>query len=164
MLFDAQLLHGLIPEVAALSRVRHVKNETGQEESVYEHVLAVMRHYPEELPFDWYGVMACLFHDVGKLYVSEYVDGRWVFYQHQRVGAKVTRKILHRLRFPPEEMDLICHLVRHNQHFSVMLTDKGIRRFKALDEYPRLIEMSRADIKAREGNYNAFNQIGRAHV
>jgi poly(A) polymerase len=157
MLFDAQLLHGLIPEVAALSRVRHVKNESGREESVYEHTLAVMRHYPEELPFDWYGVMACLFHDVGKLFVAEFVDGRWVFYQHYRVGAKVTRKILHRLRFPPEEMDLICHLVRHNRHFSVMLTDKGIRRFRALDEYPRLIEMSRADIKAREGNYNAFN-------
>jgi len=38
-----------------------------------------------------------------------------------------------------------------------MLTDKGIRRFKALDEYPRLIEMARADIKARDGNYTHFN-------
>ncbi len=38
-----------------------------------------------------------------------------------------------------------------------MLTDRGIRRFKALDEYPRLIEMSRADIKARNGSYTYFN-------
>ena len=38
-----------------------------------------------------------------------------------------------------------------------MLTDKGIRRFKALDDYPRLIEMARADIKARNGAYKEFN-------
>ena len=38
-----------------------------------------------------------------------------------------------------------------------MLTDRGIRRFKALDEYPRIIEMARADVKARGGNYTAFN-------
>jgi poly(A) polymerase len=40
-------------------------------------------------------------------------------------------------------------------HF--MLTDKGIRKFKALDEYPRLIEMVRADLKARGGSYREFN-------
>ena len=38
-----------------------------------------------------------------------------------------------------------------------MLTDRGIRRFKALDEYPRLMEMTRADIKARDGSYTYFN-------
>ena len=41
--------------------------------------------------------------------------------------------------------------------FQFMMTDKGIRRFKAQDEYPRLIEMSRANLKAREDNYTAFN-------
>lgn len=38
-----------------------------------------------------------------------------------------------------------------------MLTDKGIRKFKALDEYPRLIAMAKADIKAREDKYTSFN-------
>ena len=41
--------------------------------------------------------------------------------------------------------------------FHFMLTDRGIRRFKALDEYPRLIAMSRADIQARDGSYTYFN-------
>jgi poly(A) polymerase len=40
-------------------------------------------------------------------------------------------------------------------HF--MLTDKGIRRLKALDEYPRIMEMVRADIKARNGSWREFN-------
>jgi poly(A) polymerase len=40
-------------------------------------------------------------------------------------------------------------------HF--MLTDKGIRRLRSLDEYPRIMEMVRADIKARDGSWREFN-------
>jgi len=156
LLYESMILHGLIPELAAMARIRQQKNET-EEETVFDHTLDVMAHYPQELPYDWYGALACLFHDVGKLHTAEFFDGRWTFYQHHRVGAKVTRKILSRLHFPPEETDLVCFLVRHHMRFHFMLTDRGIRRFKALDEYPRLIEMVRADIKARGGSYKEFN-------
>lgn len=165
-LFDTMLLHGLVPELAGLSRVNQIKNDTGVEETVFDHTLEVMRHYPEELPYDWYGTLACLFHDVGKLFTAEYFDGKWHFHQHHRVGAQVTRKILNRLRMPPCDVDLICHLVRHHMRFHYMLTDKGIRRFKALDEYPRLIELARADTKARGQHFTDFNHnlkmLGRA--
>ncbi len=157
LLFDTMLLHGLVPELAGLSRVMQIKNETGTEETVFDHTLQVMRHYPEELPFDWFGTLACLFHDVGKLFTAEYFDGKWHFHQHHRIGAQITRKILNRLRMPPGDVDLTCHLVRHHMRFHHMLTDKGIRRFKALDEYPRLIEMARADTKARERHFTDFN-------
>ena len=60
------------------------------------------------------------------------------------------RKILRRLHFLSEDIDLICHLVRYHMRFYCMMTDRGIRRFKSLLEYPRLIEMSRADLAARE--------------
>ncbi len=158
LLFDTMILHGLIPEIAALSRITQIKNsETRESENVFEHTLDVMKHYPEELPYDWFGVVACLFHDVGKLFTAEEVEGEWQFLQHHRVGAKVTRKILTRLNFPQEDVDLICELVRDHMRFHFMLTDKGIKRFKALDEYPRLIEMVRADIKARGTQYREFN-------
>jgi len=155
LLFDTMILHGLVPELAALSRIFETNDE--DRTSVWQHTVAVMRHYPEELPYDWYGTLACLFHDCGKLYTGERVGERITFYQHHRVGAKVARKILKRLRFNTDEVDLICHLVRHHMHFHFMLTDKGIRRFKALDEYPRLIEIARANIKARDGAYTEFN-------
>ena len=156
LLYEAMILHGLMPEIAALARIKQKKNET-EEESVFDHTLAVMRHYPEELPYDWYGTLSCLFHDVGKLHTAEIVEGRWHFHQHHRVGAKVTRKLLTGLHMDHDEIDLVCHLVRHHMRFHFMLTDKGIRRFKSLDEYPRLIEHARADIKARGGNYKEFN-------
>ncbi|MGN0009210.1 MAG: HD domain-containing protein [Desulfovibrionaceae bacterium] len=158
LLFDAHILQGLIPEVAALACVTQRRDDDGPEETVFEHTLACMRHYPEgSFHHDWLGTMAMLFHDVGKLYTGEYFDGRWTFYQHHRVGAKVTRKILRRLHFLPEDIDLLCHLVRHHMRFQFMLTDRGIRRFKALDEYPRLIEMTRANIAAHGASPTYYN-------
>jgi poly(A) polymerase len=157
LLLECQILHGLIPEIAALARVKQIKNPEEGEETVFEHTIQVMRHYPEVLPYDWYGTLACMFHDVGKLYTAEYSDGQWSFLQHHRVGAKVTRKILTRLHFPPEDIDLICTLVRDHMRPHFMLTDKGMRRLKAIDEYPRILEMVRADIKARNGSYREFN-------
>jgi len=156
LLYESMVLHRLLPEVAALARIKQKKNET-EEESVFEHTLTVMRHYPEELPYDWYGTLACLFHDVGKLHTAEIVEGHWHFHQHHRVGARVAMKLLSSLRLDHNEVDLVCYLVRHHMRFHFMLTDKGIRRFKSLDEYPRLIELARADIKARGGNYKEFN-------
>ena len=158
LLFDAQILHGLMPEVAALACVTQERNDEGEIENVFDHTIKCMQLYPEEgLSMDWYGVLATMFHDVGKLYTAEQTNGKWTFYQHHRVGAGVTRKILRRLHFSPEDIDLICHLVRHHMMFHFMLTDRGIRRFKALSETERLIAICRADIKARGESYTYFN-------
>lgn len=158
-LFNVHILQGLIPEVAALSCLRHVRNKKSPEtEDLFTHTLSCMKFYPEGgFHYDWLGTMAMLFHDVGKLYTAEYIDGEWTFYQHHRVGALVTRKILRRLHFAPEDIDTIAHLVRYHMRFYSMMTDRGIRRFMALDNYPRLIEMSRADIEARDDVYTSFN-------
>ncbi len=158
LMYDAQILHGVVPEVASLSCIKHIKNDDGEEETVFEHTIKCMKHYPEEaFHHDWFGTLAMFFHDVGRLYAAQYYNGEWTFYQHHRLGAKITRKILRRLHFIAEDIDLICHLVRYHIRFHFMLTDRGIRRFKAIDEYPRLIEMSRADIKARGRSYTYFN-------
>ena len=151
-LFDCHILHGLIPEVAALACIKQRKNKKSEEfQDLFTHTLECIRHYPEgEFHYDWLGTMAMLFHDVGKLYTAEYIEGDYTYYQHHRVGALVTRKILRRLHFLSEDIDLICHLVRYHMRFYCMMTDRGIRRFKSLLEYPRLIEMSRADLAARE--------------
>ncbi len=160
LLFQTMILHKIIPELSCLSRIMQPKNpkkpEEGQE-SAWTRTLNTMRFYPEELPYDWFGTFACLFHNVGKFYAAEYFNNDVTFIQHQQVGAKITRKIAHRLQFEEEKVDLLCHLVRHHMRFRYMLNDKGIRRFKALNDYPRLIEMARADIKARNGNFTEFN-------
>ncbi len=158
LLYDAHILQGLIPEITALACMHQQRNDDGDLETVFEHTINCMKYYPEEgFHYDWLGTFAMLFHDVGKLYTAEYFDDAWTFYQHHRVGAKITRQILRRLHFDVEDVTLICHLVRFHMRFHFMLTDRGIRRFKSLDEYPRLIAMTRADLRARDGSFTYFN-------
>lgn len=169
LLFDAHLLQGLMPEVAALYSVVQQNDKGVINGNVFDHTLKCMALYPEQgLHYDWLGVMAMLFHDVGKLFTAEYFDGRWTYYQHHCVGAKVARKILRRLHFDQEDIDLICHLVNHHMHFHFMMTDRGIRRFKALGETDRLIAMARADLQARDDSFTSFNHnikyLGRAET
>ncbi|MDD6088996.1 MAG: HDIG domain-containing protein [Desulfovibrionaceae bacterium] len=160
LLFDSHILHGLIPELASLACVVHERDDTDTHtvENVFDHTIQVMRLYPtDDLSMDWYGTFAAMFHDIGKLYTAEYTNGQWTFYQHHRVGAGVTRKILRSLHFAPEDIDLICDLVRHHMMFQFMLTDRGIRRFCELKEQKRLIALCRANIEAEDGNYTSFN-------
>lgn len=169
LLHDAHILQGLVPEVAALSRVAQQNDKGENNGNVFEHTLECMRLYPAEgFHYDWLGVMAMLFHDVGKLFTAEYFNGRWTYYQHHRVGAQVTRKILRRLHFAQEDADLICHLVNHHMRFHFMMTDRGIRRFRATGENQRLIAMARADLLARDDSFTSFNHnlkyLGRAEM
>lgn len=158
LLYDAHILQGLIPEVASLVCVVQQNDKGEINGNVFEHTLKGMRLYPETgMHYDWLGTMAMLFHDVGKLYTAEYYNGRWTYYQHHRVGAKVTRKILRRLHFDLDDADLICHLVNQHMRFHFMMTDRGIRRFKALGETARLIAMARADLLARDDSFTSFN-------
>lgn len=169
LLYDAHILQGLIPEVASLVCVVQQNDKGVINGNVFEHTLKCMKLYPEEgLHYDWLGTMAMLFHDVGKLFTAEFFDGRWTYYQHHRIGAKVTRKILRRLHFDLADTELICHLVSQHMRFHFMMTDRGIRRFKALGETDRLIAMARADLLARDDSFTSFNHnlkyLGRAET
>ncbi len=158
-MYELHLLQGLIPELSALSCIKERRNKRSNEmQDVLTHTINCVRIYPEgNFHYDWLGTVAMLFHDIGKAYTAEYIDGEWTFYQHHKVGAAVTRKILRRMNFPVEDIDLICHLVRSHMYFYFMMTDRGIRRFKAMDEYPRLIEMAKADMLARDETTTSFN-------
>ena len=157
LLKDSQIMHGLIPEIAALDLLPD-PSDKNPKATALDFTIESMREYAEgDFLHDWHGVLAMLFHKVGKPYTAEYYDGGWTFFQHHRAGAKVTRKVLRRLHMDPRDMDLICHLVRHHMHFHFMMTDKGLRRFLALEETPRLMQMAKADILASGDTYTAFN-------
>ncbi|SHN56560.1 HD domain-containing protein [Desulfovibrio litoralis] len=159
LLFDAHILHGIIPEVSALSRVMQTRNDSSDAtENVFDHTIACMKHYPQgEWEDDWLGTFAVFFHDVGKLYTADYFRGLWTFYQHHTVGAQIVRSILKRLNIPADESAAICHLVKHHIAFSFTLTDRGLRKFNQIDDNKRIMAMYQADIKSRDGSYTAYN-------
>ncbi len=159
LLNESFMLHSILPEVAALQAVKQNKNKNDHSEiSVFDYTIDCMRYYPEEcLHYDWIGAVALLFHAVGKLYTADNYNNRWTFYQYHRVGAQKARSILRRLHMDSDEIDLVCNLIRDHIRFQSMLTDRGIRRFEALPETQRLIEMTRAHIKATDSSYTNFN-------
>lgn len=159
LLSDSFILHNMLPEIAALHLIKQQRNKEDLTEiSAFEHTVECMRYYPEEnLHHDWIGTLAVLFHGVGKLYTAENYQGHWTFFQYHKIGAQVARSILRRLNFPKDEVTTICDLIRNHIRFHSMLTDRGIRRFLSLPDTDRIIEMTRAHIKATGLSYTNFN-------
>ena len=160
LLEESTILYGLIPEIAVLTKLKQNINRSSlEEETVFSHVIRCMKHYPEErLHHDWIGVVATLFHQVGKSFTAEHFDGRWYFFQYHRIGASMTRKILRRFYFDAEDIEIIGNVVRNHVRFQSMMTDRGIRQFLEMPDTDRIIELSRASIEATtDGNYTNFN-------
>lgn len=160
LLKDSSILHGIIPELGALTAIKqHTNKNSDDEESVFDFTLRCLKFYPEELlHYDWVGAVAVLFHAIGKAYAAERVEGRWYFSQFHRIGEKVARKILHRLHFEADEIDTICDIISNQIRFQSMMTDRGMQKFLELPQQQRLIELARAQIKAiPNGNYTNFN-------
>ncbi len=75
--------------------------------------------------------LAALLHDIGKVPTKrEGEDGEGTFYNHEVVGAKMTKRIMKRLKFSNEEISRVTNLVlNHMFHYSDEWTDGAVRRF-----------------------------------
>ena len=64
--------------------------------------------------------LTALFHDIAKVQTREWSEERndWSFHNHEVVGAKITRNILNRLKFPKDLVSQVTNLVRWHMFFS----------------------------------------------
>ncbi len=74
--------------------------------------------------------LAALLHDIAKPQVKKGEGPGSTFYNHDIAGAKISRKILQRLKYSNEVIDKVSHLVRHHMFFYSLgtITDAAIRR------------------------------------
>lgn len=118
------LLRHVIPEleegVGVTQNLHHVY-------TVWEHNLLALKTCPsKKLAVR----LAALLHDVGKPRTKR-GDGKYAtFYNHDHVGARMTRKILDRLRFPREIVEKATLLVdQHLFYYNVdEVTEAAVRR------------------------------------
>ena len=74
--------------------------------------------------------LAALFHDIAKPQTKKIIDGNITFYNHEKVGAQITKDILTRLKFPNAVIDDVCHLIReHMFNYTPDWTVQAVRRF-----------------------------------
>jgi tRNA nucleotidyltransferase (CCA-adding enzyme) len=103
---------------------------------VWNHLLHAVQHaadknWPLEIR------LAALFHDIGKpksrRLANEPGKKKYTFYGHEVIGARMTKKIMERLKFTKKEIELVEKLVRNHMFFSdtELITLSAVRRIIA---------------------------------
>jgi len=127
MMAQAGLLKYAIPELMEGVGVGQNKHHIYE---VFEHNVRAL-DYAAGKNYSLEVRLASLLHDVGKPRTKAGDGPNSTFYNHEMVGAKMTAKILDRLRFSKKIIEQVTHLVRwHLFYYNVgEVTEAGVRRF-----------------------------------
>jgi poly(A) polymerase/tRNA nucleotidyltransferase (CCA-adding enzyme) len=127
LLEEMNLLQYVIPELREGLGVGQNKHHIY---TVFEHNVRALE-YTAKQGYSFDIRMASLLHDVGKPRSKQGEGPDSTFYQHEYIGAKMTLKIMDRLRFSREVTEKVAHLVRaHLFYYNVgEVTETGVRRF-----------------------------------
>ncbi len=126
MLKDLGLLKYIIPELEesynVLQNHHHIYD-------VYTHLTYSLKYAAKE-NFNTDVRLAALLHDIAKPKTCRKQKNSFSFHNHEVVGAKMTKKILERLKFPKKQIDKIVKMVRfHMFYYNVdEVTESSIRR------------------------------------
>jgi tRNA nucleotidyltransferase (CCA-adding enzyme) len=122
-------------------------------------------------PSDYRVRLAALFHDIGKYHAKKEIEGhrhgkKSVFYNHEIIGAGITKRVMRSLKFSNEDVKMVTHLIRnHMFHYTHLWTDGAVRRFMrkvGLDNLESLFELRRADRIGnglKQGNSRAVQNL-----
>jgi len=121
------LLQYVIPELLEGVDVGQNKHHiyTVWEHNVRALAYTVEKNYALEIR------LGALLHDVGKPRTKAGDGPNSTFYQHEYVGARMTREILSRLRFPKQIVAKVTHLVKYHLFYYNVgeVSEAGVRRF-----------------------------------
>ena len=115
----------IVPELPAL---RLEQDPIHRHKDVLAHTVAVTAKTSADLRLR----LAALFHDIGKPDTRSYVHGKVTFHQHEAVGARITRRRLKALDYPPDVVADVTELVRLSgrfKGFSGGWSDAAVRRY-----------------------------------
>ncbi len=159
------LLEQLLPEISALKGVS--QNPLYHPEGdVFTHTMKALAlgEPPLPAPLAW----ALLFHDVGKKSAWDDKKGRVTFYEHEKIGAAITKEVLDRLKVSRAFRDDVCSLV--GGHMKLANAEKlrkaTLKRLVAqelegeydsgLTWFDLLLELNRLDSLASRGDLTDY--------
>lgn len=120
------LLGVFLPELLEGYKVEQNKHHVYD---CYEHSVNALE-YAAKRKFSMHVRLAALLHDIGKPRVKEGEKESATFYNHEVVGAKMTREILRRLKLKKEDEKKITLLVRYHLFYYNVgeVSESSIRR------------------------------------
>lgn len=98
--------------------------------TVYKHSLLALEHCPSP---EWQVRLAALLHDIGKPKTRKVEDGQATFYNHEYVGARMTERIMARLKFSGADLERVANLVKNHMFYYNVgeVTAASVRRLIA---------------------------------
>ncbi len=126
-LYQTKLLHYIIPELEAGIGVGQKGHHTY---TVFKHSVLSLKYCPST---SWQVRLAALLHDIGKPKTRRIINGEVTFYNHDLVGARMTEKIMRRLRFSSKDIEKVVTLVKNHMFYYNVgeVTEASVRRLIA---------------------------------
>jgi len=141
------LLAVLLPEVHSMHGIEQPAN-FHPEGDVWVHTLGLLERLEQPSVVL---ALAALLHDVGKPPTQTFED-RIRFSGHEEVGARLTREILTRLKYPNDVIDEVAVLVRQHMMFkdAPHMGESRFRRFVRQPGFGTLLDLHRLDLLAAD--------------
>lgn len=159
LLFESGLLKEILPEIEAMNGVQQPP-EFHPEGDVFVHTKMLMDQLDHPSLVLAFGA---LLHDVGKPDTFSNEGGRIHFYNHPKVGADMTQKILTRLRFANQEIADIYSCVENHMKFANVKEMRigKLKQFVARENFPVELELHRIDCLASHGQLQLYRFLKR---
>ncbi|GEM_PF-17102 len=148
LLVETGLMKYIIPEIYETIGVKQNRHHYyGPFNTVYKHMLASLKKCPsQKLEVR----LASFFHDIGKPRAKRGSGYLATFHGHEYIGARMTQKILERLKFPRKIVDKTVLLVKNHMFYYNVdeVGEKGVRkviRKVGLENINDLIDVRIAD-------------------
>ena len=111
LLQECKLLQYILPE---LEQGIGVNQDRHHIYPVFKHNILSLKYCPSK---DWVVRLAALLHDIGKPKTRRIIDNIATFYNHEYVGAKLTEKIMSRLKFSNDDSQRTINLVKNHMFY-----------------------------------------------
>jgi len=110
-LHNDKLLNYIIPEIE-----KGVDMEQNRHHiyNIFEHSLLSLKYCPNS---DWRVRLAAWLHDIAKPQTRKVINGQITFYNHEIAGAKITAKIMKRLKFSTTDTIRVVNLVKNHMFY-----------------------------------------------
>ncbi len=111
LLHESKLLQYILPE---LEQGVGVAQDRHHIYPVFKHNVLSLEHCPNKT---WPVRLAALLHDVGKPQTRKIIKGIATFYNHEYLGAKMTERIMRRLKFSTDDSRRVVNLVKNHMFY-----------------------------------------------
>lgn len=127
LLHDSKLLQYIIPELEQGVDIGPARHHLY---SVFKHNILTLQYCPSAA---WPVRLAALLHDIAKPKTHKIIKGVATFYNHEYLGAKMTDRIMSRLKFSNEDRLRVVNLVKNHMFYYNVgeVTAASVRRLIA---------------------------------